>query len=68
MKDLEERLVALEVKVEEKFEDVNKKLDSVLDLVAIGKGTMMAAKAAGWLTALAAGTIEIWRSFFSHKG
>lgn len=54
--------------MDQRFDALESKLNEVLDLVAVGKGAYVAVKVLGWCTATGVAIIEIWRTFFQHKG
>jgi hypothetical protein len=51
--------------LEKRLDDMQSQLDTILDLVAVGKGAVVAAKVLGWCTATLVTIIELWRAF--HK-
>lgn len=60
---LEKRVAALE----QKLDTMNGKIDTVLEVVAVGKAAGTLAKWMAGLVGFAAATLEVYRSFI-HKG
>lgn len=52
--------------LEQRLQAVEEKLDSVLEMVAVGKGALLAAKVVGGLTSFFVAGLEIWRNFLRH--
>jgi hypothetical protein len=67
LRQLEQRVFALEQKVASECKALDEKLDKVLDVVSMGKTAILFAKAGGWLLAAAAAGIEVYRSL-TNKG
>jgi hypothetical protein len=67
LRQLEQRVFALEQKVEGKFNDMDVKLDRVLEVVSLGRTALLFAKAGGWIVAAAAAAIEVYR-VITNKG
>lgn len=67
LRQLEQRVFALEQKLEAECKSLDQKLDQVLDVVSLGKTALLFAKAGGWLLAAAAAGIEVYRSL-TNKG
>jgi hypothetical protein len=63
---LEQRVRALEKKVSDEFQDVNTKLDTVLEIVQVGKAALLFAKIAGWMVGACASALGVW-SYFKGK-
>lgn len=63
MEKLEQRVQALE----SKLECIDQKMDSVLELIAVGKGAALAAKWVSGIAAFGVSMLELWRTFI-HKG
>lgn len=63
MNNTQERLDALEQKVQ----SIDEKLDSVLELVQMGRGIMMLAKVGAWCVGAALTVVELWRQFVGTK-
>jgi len=51
--------------LEKRLDEMQSQLNSILEMVSVGKGAFIAAKVLGWLTATLVGVIELWRTF--HK-
>jgi hypothetical protein len=52
--------------LEAKLEKLEKQMNEMMEMVAVGKGALVAAKVLGWVTATAVAAIELWRTFFHH--
>jgi len=67
LRQLEQRVFALEQKVEAECKSLDQKLDRVLDVVSLGRTALLFAKAGGWIVAAAAAAIEVYRAI-TNKG
>lgn len=50
-----------------KMNSVDEKLDSVLELVQMGRGIMMLAKVGAWVVGATLTCVELWRQFLGPK-
>lgn len=61
--ELERRVRVLEEEVHERFIAIDHKLDTVLEVVQVGKAALLFARMAGWLLAAFASAVGIWSYF-----
>lgn len=52
--------------LERRLDELQEQLNSIMEMVAVGRGAFVAAKVLGWATATGVAIIEIWRTFRSH--
>lgn len=64
---MSEQLASRVKALEDKMDCMDKKIDTVLEVVAVGKAAGTLAKWMGGLVGFSAAALEIYRSFF-HKG
>ena len=64
--ELERRVRTLEAEVHERFIAIDHKLDTVLEIVQVGKAALLFAKIAGWIVGACASALGVW-SYFKGK-
>jgi hypothetical protein len=52
--------------LEQRLDKMQVQMDQILEMVAVGKGALVAAKLLGWITATGVACVELWRTFRGH--